>query len=194
MTTDQLAQEIAKALKGPIEKFQDAPTSASKELAELEKKHSAKKKELAKVLSGTSSASYKAAAAELDQELQSSRPDKRSERANQRRQIAAAILEVAAEYRLPLQLKKAPKASRNGSGRSGGQRSRMTRAQMQEAVQQVYNALPEKKGEFISKADIAEKVGFDPQSVLLKMKRDGTATTNGMRGPGGAWQRGKKPA
>lgn len=193
MTKEQLTNEFLRALKDPIKKFTDAPSEASREVESMEKENASKKKELARVFGGTDSAAYKAAAAELDHEVHSSKPDRRSENAQRRRQIAEALMVVANEHRLPLQLKKPVKAGGSGA-KGGGRRGRMTREQMNGAVQSVYDALPEKKGEFMAKSELAEKVGFDPQSVLLKMKREGTAQTNGMRGPGGAWRRGKKPS
>lgn len=192
MTSNQLVNQIRKAIKGPVEEFLKQPSEAAKEQETAKAQIEKAKQELAKTLGGKDNSAYKAAAASLDAEAKNTGVDGRSEQAARRREAAAALVEAAGDLKLPVRIK--PNKKTGKPGRPRGSRKRMTAAEMAGAVDKIHKALPDKKSEFISKSELAKKVGFDPSSVLLKMKRDGTAVSNGRRGVGGGWRRGKKPS
>ena len=115
-------------------------------------------------------------------------PDTKKLRAQRKREVAEAVIIATNSMHLPLMLKKAGKSS----GPTGGGHNRMSSADMGQACSAVLKALPPKSGTYISKGDVAKKAKMDGATVtavLGKLKRDGEAASNGMRGQAGGWRK-----
>lgn len=115
-------------------------------------------------------------------------PDMKKLRARRLREVAEAVVIATNNMHLPLMLKKAGKAS----GSTGGGHNRMSSADMGKACSAVVKALPSKSGKYLPKGEIAKKAKLDGATVtaaLGKLKRDGEAASNGMRGQAGGWRK-----
>ncbi|MEM7578212.1 MAG: hypothetical protein AAF328_12150 [Planctomycetota bacterium] len=189
MTKEQLADQLSKAITPVIEKFVAQPSPAAANV-EAERVNLEKQKAGAAKVFDTGSAAYTAAVGAIDEELKGLKIDDRTQRKENLQLAALALVSVANTLRVPIKLKPATgKASSGSSAASGGKRTRKTNAQMEQEANAVLKALPSAKKDFVPKSDIANKVGFDPQSALLKLKRDDLAESNGVRGAGGGWRK-----
>ncbi|MEM9416428.1 MAG: hypothetical protein AAGA29_13270 [Planctomycetota bacterium] len=115
-----------------------------------------------------------------------------------RRDAALAVLAVCNEHRLPLQLKQdqpAKPAAVAKPSLTKGNRKRVPREEMQAACEQIMKVLPPSDTPdhlCMAKSRVAEKCGIDPKtasSALVKLNREGKATSNGIRGAGGGWRK-----
>ncbi|MEM9752515.1 MAG: hypothetical protein AAF916_03940 [Planctomycetota bacterium] len=191
MTKEQLADQLSKSITPVIEKFAAQPSPAAAELGNQRTSLEKQRADAAKVLD-TGSAAYSAAVAAIDEELKGLKIDDRTQRKQNLQLAAEALVIVANTLRVPVKLKDTGRAaakSSSGAGSGGNKRSRKSNAQMEQEAAAVLKALPSAKKDFVAKADIADKVGFDPQSALLKLKRDELAESNGVRGAGGGWRK-----
>ncbi len=191
MTKEQFGTDLMKKLQPMVEQFVSQPSpralEAREKLAEIE----SKKAGLAKVL-GDGSPAYKAAVRVLEDEEKNSRVNESFQRKQNLQLVAEAMIYVANELRIPLRLKDSggPSApASKGKVGSTGKRFRKTAESMKQESDTVLKALPASNGKFVSKIDLQEKLGFDPTSALLKLKRDGEAASNGMRGTAGGWRK-----
>ncbi|MEM1097986.1 MAG: hypothetical protein AAGH92_04280 [Planctomycetota bacterium] len=191
MTKEQLADQLSKSITPVIEKFAAQPSPAAAELGNQRTSLEKQRADAAKVLD-TGSAAYSAAVAAIDEELKGLKIDDRTQRKQNLQLAAEALVIVANTLRVPVKLKDTGRAaakSSSGAFSGGNKRSRKSNAQMEQEAAAVLKALPSAKKDFVAKADIADKVGFDPQSALLKLKRDELAESNGVRGAGGGWRK-----
>lgn len=115
-----------------------------------------------------------------------------------RRDAALAVLAVCNEHRLPLQFKQdaiAQPAAAAKPTRGKGERKRLPREEMQKACEAIMKVLPPKDTPdhlCMAKSRVAEKCDLDAKttsSALIKLNRDGKATSNGIRGAGGGWRK-----
>ncbi|MEM6504037.1 MAG: hypothetical protein AAF711_01075 [Planctomycetota bacterium] len=113
-----------------------------------------------------------------------------------RRLQEASLALVAAANAVGLKVALRKVAGRSGSGStSGGTRTRMSSAALEEASEKIHKVLPPANtGDDNCKpiGAIAEESGFDPavvRSALSKLKRDGWAESNGRRGQAGGWRK-----
>ena len=191
MNQEELSQRLLDQIEDTINEFLDQPSPSAAANEDHREAIEHAKAGLAKTL-GEDSASYRNAVAALEEDAAGSKVPAREQRKENLTLAAAALVDAAKSLKLPIQVK----ATKNGKGgrtrKGSGRRRRMTAAQMQEAVSQVFDALPKGNNTFASRAELSETLGFDPGTVLLKMKREGSAISNGRRGAGGGWRRGKK--
>lgn len=119
-----------------------------------------------------------------------------------RSNIAAAIVGAVrtVDKRIPLAVQRpaeATAASTTTPAPANTARStrktRMTRAQVNELADKVLNVLPSaSSGQWLSRAEIVKRSGVDNeslQSVLIKLKRENQAESNGQRGSAGGWRK-----
>ena len=113
-----------------------------------------------------------------------------------RREAALAVLTVCNEHRLPLQFKQDPAAQpAAASTRPRAERKRLPREEMQKACTAIMKILPPADTLdhlCMAKSRVAEKCDLDAKtasSALIKLNRDGLATSNGIRGAGGGWRK-----
>ena len=190
MTKEQLIDSLSKVMTPLVEKFAEQPSPDAAAQDDHRKELETKREQLAKLL-GEGSSTYAAASADITDQLKSLKVDSRTQRKQNLQLAAEAVVTVANMLRVPLKLRD------TGTGRSasaskvssGGKRARKSNAQMAQETAAVLKALPSAKKDFVAKGVITDKVGFDPQSALLKLKRDGEAESNGVRGAGGGWRR-----
>ena len=192
MTQEELSQQLLSQIEDTINEFLDQPSPSAARGEDHREAIESAKAGLAKTL-GEDSASYRNAVAALEDDAASVEVSAKEQRKENLVLAAAALVDAAKELKLPVQVKqtKGGKPGRGGRG-SGGRRRRMTASEMNDAVEKVFNALPKGANTYVSRNELREEVGFDPGSVLLKMKREGSAISNGRRGAGGGWRRGKK--
>lgn len=197
MTKEQLSDALLRALQGPVEEFASQPSPAAKEAATKRAKLEADREKLAKVL-GEDSPGYGPAVEAIDSQLKSLKIDDRTQRKQNLQLVAEALIFVTNTLRIPVKLKdtgpaRAPAATAAARATDGTAstkpRTRRSPEAMQREAAAVLRVLPGAGRAFISKGEIAEKVGFDPQSALLKLKREGDAQSNGVRGAGGGWRK-----
>ncbi|MEM8783445.1 MAG: hypothetical protein AAGE65_11400 [Planctomycetota bacterium] len=186
MTKEQLIDQFSKSIGPVVEKFAAQPSPAAAELGDQRKKLEKQKADAGKVFDEGSPA-YNAAVAAIEDELKGLKIDDRTQRKQNLQLAAEALVVVANTLRVPVKLKDTGRSSAAAAG--SGKRARKTNAQMEQEATAVLKALPSSKRDFAPKANITEKVGFDPQSALLKLKRDGLAESNGVRGAGGGWRK-----
>lgn len=115
-----------------------------------------------------------------------------------RRDAALAVLAVCNEHRLPLQFKQDQPAKPQVVAKptqTKGNRKRVPREEMQAACAAIMKVLPPKDTPdhlCMAKSRVAEKCDLDPKtasSALIKLNREGQATSNGIRGAGGGWRK-----
>ncbi|XAM00525.1 hypothetical protein OT109_03875 [Phycisphaeraceae bacterium D3-23] len=115
-----------------------------------------------------------------------------------RRDAALAVLAVCNEHRLPLQFKQdqpAKPAEAAKPAQTKGTRKRVPREEMQAACTEIMKVLPPADTPdhlCMAKSRVAEKCDLDPKtasSALIKLNREGKATSNGIRGAGGGWRK-----
>lgn len=188
MTKEQLADQLSRAITPIVEKFAAQPSPAASELSDQRAALEKQKTDAAKVFD-ENSAAYAAAVSAIDDELKGLKIDDRTQRKQNLQLAAESMVIVANTLRVPIKLKTTGSKASSSSSGGGGKRTRKTNAQMEQEANTVLKALPSAKRDFAAKADIADKVGFDPQSALLKLKRDGCAESNGVRGAGGGWRK-----
>ncbi len=193
MTKEQLIDQLHQAIAPTIEKFAAQPSPEAAQFDDHRKKLEKQKADASKVFD-EGSAAYNAAINAIDEELKGLKVDDRTQRKQNLQLAAEAMVTVGNMLRVPLKLRDTGKITAKagkwtGSSGGGGKRTRKTNEQMEQETQQVLKALPGSKKDFVSKSEIAGKVGFDPQSALLKLKREGEAESNGVRGAGGGWRR-----
>lgn len=195
MTKEHLIDALSKTLTPIIEEFAAQPSPAAQLADEKREKLESQRANLGKALEEGSPA-YNAAVSAIDEELKGLKIDDRTQRKQNLQLAAEAMVVVTNTLRVPLKLKdvnppasSSAKASAAGSTTPTGKRARKSTAQMEEETRAVYKALPGASRDFVSKGFVADKVGFDPSSALLKLKRDGEAESNGVRGAGGGWRK-----
>jgi hypothetical protein len=189
---EQLGTDLLKKLEPMVEQFASQPSpralEAREKLAEIEEK----KAGAAKLL-GEGTAAYKAAVRALEEDEKACKVNESFQRKQNLQLFAEALVYVCNHLRVPVKLKDAggptQSAGKSSGGSGGGKRTRKTAEAMQQESDAVLKALPSASGKYVSKADIETKVGFDPTSALLKLKRDGDAESNGMRGSAGGWRK-----
>jgi len=115
-----------------------------------------------------------------------------------RRDAALAVLAVCNEHRLPLQFKQDPAAQPAAAAKpvkQKGERKRIPKEEMEQACVAIMKVLPPADTPdhlCMAKSRVAEKCDLDPKttsSALIKLNRDGQATSNGIRGAGGGWRK-----
>ncbi len=196
MTKEHLIDTLSKTLTPIVEEFAAQPSPAALKAGEDRDKLEQQRANLGRALEEGSPA-YNAAAAAIDEQLKGLKIDDRTQRKQNLQLVAEATVVVANMLRVPLKLKDtsppasaaAAKTATPGSPAAPGKRTRKSTAQMEQEARAVYKALPGASRDFIAKGEIADKVGFDPSSALLKLKRDGEAESNGVRGAGGGWRK-----
>jgi hypothetical protein len=193
VTKEQLADQLNKAITPLIEKFIAQPSPEAADSDEHRSRLEKQKSDAAKVFE-EGSAALNAAISALEDEIKGLKIDGRTQQKQNRQLASEALIVVTNSLRLPVKLKNTGRgagrsASASGSAGGSGRRSRKTNEQMEQEANSVLKALPAASKDFVPKATIADKVGFDPQSALLKLKRDGYAESNGVRGAGGGWRK-----
>lgn len=189
-TKEQLADRLVKAMKKDLEAFigQQSPEAAEAKAAyeELEKQKAAAAKAL-----GEDSAAYAGAVKAIEKEQSKLDTDDKKGEANNRKHAALALVIAAREFKLPVALRK----SATSSGSGTGSRSRMSTKELADACEVVLKALPAKSvpdDKCKSIGELADATNLDANTVksaLSKMKRDGSAESNGKRGTGGGWRK-----
>ncbi len=194
MNKEQLSDKLQAAIHPLIEEFigQPSPGASAKEeeRAAVEKRRENARKSL-----GEEDPAFRAANDVLDQLLEALQVSSTDQKKENRRIAAEALIHVTNGLRLPVKLKpKSETGGRKPGGRAGtaadGRRNRKTAEVLARETAAVVKALPRAAAAFVPKSDITEKVGFDPTSALLKLKREGVAVSNGRRGSGGGWRKG----
>ncbi len=197
MTKEQLIDSLSKTITPLVDQFASQPSPAARQAEEERAKLEQQRTSLAKALEEGSPA-YNAAAAAIEEQLKGLKVDDRTQRKQNLQLAAEAVVVVANMLRVPVKLRDtgsnaakpaSASASASATGGGGGKRTRKSNAQMEQETNAVLKALPGASRGFVSKADIADKVGFDPSSALLKLKREGDAESNGVRGAGGGWRK-----
>jgi len=161
-----MATAIEKALKPAVEGYTaQTPEADSKVKADIKKLEDALAKKIARLA-----------------------PDPAELKRQRLAEVAEAVVIACNNLRLPVQLKKM-KPAKGSAAASGG---RMTKADMEATCKVIMGALPPKSGKYIGKAEIASKTKIDPARVnaaLQKLKRDGEAANNGVRGQAAGWRK-----
>lgn len=111
--------------------------------------------------------------------------------------VVGALRQVDSAIPLAIRQREAAVEPRqNGSiaeASSNGRKPRMSRSEVDELAARVLKVMPTAKSDnWISRAEIVEKAGVDNeslQSVLLKLKREAKAVSNGQRGSAGGWRK-----
>ena len=195
MTKEQLIDALHKALQGPVEEFSAQPSPAAAAAETQRTQLEADRENLKKVL-GEDSPAFGPAVTAIDEQLKSLKIDERTQRKQNLQLVAEALIVVSNMLRVPIKLKDTgpvptkPQAAKTASGDAPTKtRTRKSSEEMERESNAVLRALPGASRPYISKGDIADKVGFDPSSALLKLKREGDAESNGVRGAGGGWRK-----
>lgn len=174
-----MATAIEKALKPAVEGYTaQTPEADSKVKADI------KKLEDALEICGATTPTGKA----LAKKIARLAPDPAELKRQRLAEVAEAVVIACNNLRLPVQLKKM-KPAKGSAAASGG---RMTKADMEATCKVIMGALPPKSGKYIGKAEIASKTKIDPARVnaaLQKLKRDGEAANNGVRGQAAGWRK-----
>ena len=193
MTKEQLSDKLQSALTPIVESFvkQASPAASAQE---DQRKAIEERRENARKSLGDDDEAFRAANSVLDRQLDELKVSDADQRKENRRLAAEALVHVTNNLRLPLKLKPKNAAGTPGAGgkagtANDGRRNRKSGEVLAREVAAVVKALPRAASAFVPKSDITEKVGFDPTSALLKLKRTGEAVSNGRRGAGGGWRR-----
>ncbi|BAM02749.1 hypothetical protein [Phycisphaera mikurensis] len=189
MTKEQLSDKIRAALTPLVEDFVAQPSPGANATEEqrvaIERRRQSVRESL-----GEDDPAYKAASEVLDESLRNLSVSNASQKKENLRLVAEALVVVTNGLRVPVKLK--PKGETRSSAaaqKTDGRRNRKSSETLAEETAAVLKALPRASAAFVPKSDITEKVGFDPTSALLKLKREGNAVSNGRRGAGGGWRK-----
>jgi len=114
-----------------------------------------------------------------------------------RKEAAIALIAVCNDFRLPLQLKQAQPAQAiaQPTKSSRGTRKRLPKEDMQLACDAIIVILPPSDTPdhlCMAKGRVADKTDLDAKTVssaLIRLNRQGLATSNGIRGAGGGWRK-----
>lgn len=189
-TKEQLGDRILKSIQKDVEAFIAQP-SPEAEQAQREFDALEDQKKTAEKALGTDSAAYKAALKAIEKEQAKLDTEDKKGQQNNRKHAAWAIVYVANHLKLPVMLKKAALGERGGAGA----RMRMSNAELADVAETVLADLPPKstKDENCKRlTEIGESTNLDSDTIkraLSKLKRDGKATSNGIRGGGGGWRK-----
>jgi cysteinyl-tRNA synthetase len=189
ITKEKLSEQLVKAMKKSVEDF---VSQTSPEATEAQAAYDELEKEKAKVTKALGEGvATDAALKALDKEQSKLDLDDKKGTANNRKHAAWAVVAASNEFKLPVALRK----SAVGSRASSGTRSRLSKAEIEEASEAVLKALPPKNtgdDNCMAIGDIADATSLDADTVksaLGKLKRDEKAASNGKRGSGGGWRR-----
>ncbi|MEM9294647.1 MAG: hypothetical protein AAGA57_02505 [Planctomycetota bacterium] len=186
MTREQLADRLSDMLKPVVERYADQKSAiALRAEAEIQKI------EQLKATLGEDSP----AVAKLQEAVEMLDYDGTSNRKARLQEASFALVHAANSLGLKVQLRAAGKGRGRAPAAPGAKRTRMSRADIASAADAILKTLPPKNtgdDNCKPKSEIADDTGLPASAVdsaLLRLKREGRATSNGRRGAGGGWRR-----
>ncbi len=183
MSKEQLTDQIRDAISPLVERY-----AAQKSQRAIDMEKQAEEIELMRKKLGEDSPAYKALQGAIDM-LEA---DPGADRKQRLEDASLAVVAAGNDLGLKLRLRRQPGRT---AGKTSGRRTRMSSADSADMAEKVLGVLPPpstKTEKCMSKEDIAQKTGIDSsklQSVLLRLKREGKAESNGKRGLAGGWRR-----
>ena len=194
MTKTQLIDKLRSAVEPILTDFVAQPSPGAS-ANEEQRKAIEQRRENARKSMGDDDPGFQAASKVYDDELDGLKVSTSQQKKENQRLAAEALVAVTNELRIPVKLKKKSESGAAApKGRAGterdGRKNRKSPETLEKEVAAVLKALPRATAGFVPKSEITKKVGFDPTSALLKLKRLGDAASNGRRGTGGGWRKG----